>query len=93
MERFFIQWSRNLNTNDSVDFILPISFKSKIFIVNVGAGWSSSPAAESASADFISINGSMENGPNFYLDKVYIITYLNNSGANGVYAHLIILGI
>ena len=62
-------------------------------MVNVSAGWSSSSAAESASADFISINGSMENGSNFYLDKVFVLTYLNNSGSSGVYVHLITLGI
>ena len=62
-------------------------------MANIGAGYSPSNAAEGASCELRSIDGSMENGSNFYLDHVWIITYLNNSGSSGVYSHLIALGI
>ena len=56
------------------------------FICTVGAGYSTSGAAEQASAYF----SPNDDEPEF--ERYITITYLNNSGSNGVWVHIISLG-
>ena len=56
------------------------------FICTVGAGYSTSSAAEQASAYFLPD----DNEPEF--EGYETITYLNNSGASGIWVHVISLG-
>lgn len=82
----FVQWSKS---NTYGDYTLPLIYNI-CYITTIGAGWSSSSAAEQASADFQNQGSSLIG---YNLEKVHIITYLNNSGSAGVYSHLICLGI
>ena len=79
------QWCRAINYNDGEYRTFPIKYNMG-FICTVGAGYSSSNAAEQASAYFLPD----DNEPEF--EGYETITYLNNSGSGGVWVHVISLG-